>query len=310
MSMVSSGVASSSGSGRIVLRRVGESKSWPSALNPWAMAAQLLRDRSLIWQFARREMTARHRGSMLGMLWLLLQPLVQLGVYTFVFALIWEVRWPGQQPSAPTTGGVSDGMTFAVTLFCGLVVFDILAASVNGAVSLVTSNPNYVKKVVFPLEVLPAARVTATTVLSGGGLLVLMGANLALRGEFSTTAWLFPLVLVPLVMMTAGLTLLVSSLGVFLQDLSVIVSMAVQVLFYLTPILYPSEKLEQLPEWLSGPLAYNPLTPIFEGARSTLVFGSHPDYAGLGMSSVAGGVCLLAGYAVFTKAKRGFADVL
>jgi lipopolysaccharide transport system permease protein len=296
------------------LHRVGAPVTWSQAINPGLMLAQIARDRSLIWQFAQRDVSARHRGSWLGVLWVLLHPLVMLAVYTFVFAIIWEARWSGTPASAaspgPLTGTLAEKATFALTLFCGLVVYEVFSASVTGAPSLIVNHPNYVKKVIFPLEVLPLAQVLAALVLSSVGIGVLLFANLALRHAFSPTLWAFPLVLLPLVLLAAGLTLLLSALGVFLRDLKVIVTVLVQILFFITPILYPAEKLEKLPEWLGSVLSFNPLAPIFEGARRTLVFGQLPDAAGLAYATLVGAVCFLAGYAVFTKAKRGFADVL
>jgi len=294
------------------LRRVGAPVAWSQALDPSRMVGHFLRNRSLIWQFAQRDISARHRGSWLGLLWIVLHPLVMLAVYTFVFAIIWEARWSGTGAGPATTylSALGDKATFAITLFCGLVLFDIFSTSVSNAPSLVINNPNYVKKVIFPLEVLPFAQVTTSLVLSGVGIAILLAANFAFRGTVSSTLWAFPLVLLPLVLLSAGLTFLVSALGVFLRDLKVVVTVLVQILFFMTPILYPAEKLAKLPDWLRDTLSFNPLTPIFEGARDTLVFGILPDFRGLAIATALGGLVLLAGYAVFTKAKKGFADVL
>jgi lipopolysaccharide transport system permease protein len=295
------------------LHRVGAPVTWSQALNPARMVAQIVRDRSLIWQFAQRDIAARHRGSWLGILWVLLHPLVMLAVYTFVFAIIWEARWSetgAGGAAGPLTGTLAEKATFAITLFCGLVVYEVFSVSVSNAPTLVVHNPNYVKKVIFPLEVLPLAQVLAALVLSAVGIGVLLVANLALRHTVSATIWAVPLVLVPLVLLAAGLTMLASSLGVFLRDLRVIVTVLVQILFFMTPILYPAEKLAKLPAWLQSLLSFNPLAPIFESARATLVFGAMPDFAGLAYAAAVGCVAFVIGYAVFTKAKRGFADVL
>lgn len=293
------------------LHRVGAPVKWQQALNPARPLAQIVRDRSLIWQFAQRDIAARHRGSWLGILWVLLHPLVMLAVYTFVFAIIWEARWSSTDAGAgPLVGTMAEKATFAITLFCGLVVYEVFSVSVNNAPTLIVHNPNYVKKVIFPLEVLPLAQVLAAVVLSAVGIGVLLVANLALRHTVSATIWAAPLVLVPLVLLAGGLTMLVSALGVFLRDLRVIVTVLVQILFFMTPILYPAEKLAKLPAWLQSLLSFNPLAPIFESARATLVFGLMPDFAGLAYAGAVGCGAFVVGYAVFTKAKRGFADVL
>lgn len=261
-----------------------------------------------MWQFAKRDVVARHRGSALGPLWVLLQPLITLSIYTFVFAIVWEARW-----SAAGKPGMSDfahKAEFAILLFCGLVVFDIFSASINNAPLMVVNNPNYVKKVIFPLHVLPCSSVLASTMLSGVGIVVLLIANFAFRGEFSTTIWAFPCVLIPLILITTGLSLFISALGVFLRDLKVVVTVFVQILFFMTPILYPIEKLSKLPAWLHKLLTLNPLLYIFEGARDTLVYSKLPDFRALAIATVLGIVLLQLGYAFFMKARRGFADVL
>jgi lipopolysaccharide transport system permease protein len=291
---------------------VGAPVSWSEAFDPVRTLGQIARDRALIWQFAQRDISARHRGSWLGLLWVVLHPLVMLAVYTFVFAIIWEARWSGVEggPASAAPNHFAEKATFAITLFCGLVVYEIFSASVNNAPSLIVHNPNYVKKVIFPLEVLPLAQVLSALILSSVGVGVLLIANFALRQSFSPTIWAFPLVLLPLVLLAAGLTLLVSALGVFLRDLKVVVTVLVQIAFFMTPILYPADKLAKLPDWLRTILAFNPLAPIFEGARATLVFGTLPAFAPLAYATLLGVACFALGYAVFTKAKRGFADVL
>lgn len=269
------------------------------------MAANLWARRGLLWQFAQREIAARNRGSMLGIFWVLLSPLIQLAIYTFVFAVVWEARW-----GEPSNSPARDKLTFALTLFCGLIVFDVFAATVNNASGAIVNQANLVKRVVFPLEVLPLAQLVASVTLLGVSLGVLLAANLALRGEFSATVWAFPLVLLPLVLLAGGVALLVSALGVFLRDMRQIVLVCVQVLFFMTPILYPIERLAKAPGWMRDVLVLNPLAPIFEGARATLLMGHSPDWKGLAIALVAGLVVLQIGYAVFMKAKRGFSDVL
>ncbi len=294
------------------LRRVGRSEPLAALLSPLSLVRSMWGEKgqtwSLMWQFAKRDVVARHRGSALGPLWVIIQPLINLAIYTFVFAVVWEARW-----SAAGDQSMSDmahKAEFAILLFCGLVVFDVFSSSINNAPSLVVNNPNYVKKVIFPLHVLPCAGVLAATVLLGVGVAVLLVANLALRGEFSRTLWAFPLVMVPLVLITTGLSLFISALGVFLRDLRMLVAVFVQILFFMTPILYPIEKLAKLPVWMQHVLGANPLLPIFEGARATLVYGVIPDFRALALVTLLGLVVLQLGYAFFMKARRGFADVL
>lgn len=294
------------------LRRVGRTEPLATLLSPATLVRSLWGENgqtfSLMWQFAKRDVVSRHRGSALGPLWVLLQPLITLAIYTFVFAIVWEARW--SEAGKPGMSDFAHKAEFAILLFCGLIVFDIFSASINNAPLMVVNNPNYVKKVIFPLHVLPCSAVLASTMLSGVGIAVLLTANLAFRGEFSKTIWAFPFVLVPLVLMTTGLSLFISALGVFLRDLKVVVAVFVQILFFMTPILYPIEKLSKLPPWLHSILSLNPLLYIFESARATLVYGQMPDFRALAIITVLGVVLLQLGFAFFMKARRGFADVL
>lgn len=303
--------ASPSAAHASTLRRVGKSEPLLSLLSPLTLIRSCWGENgqtwSLMWQFAKRDIAARHRGSALGPLWVVLQPLITLAIYTFVFAIVWEARWSNADPSKSELAHKAE---FAILLFCGLVVYDIFSATINAAPLLVLNSPNYVKKVIFPLHILPCAGVLSSTVLSGVGIAILLIANLALRGEFSSTVWAYPAVLVPLVLITAGLALFISALGVFLRDLKVIVGVFVQILFFMTPILYPSDRIAKLPQWAQHLLHLNPLLYIFDGARATLVYGTLPDFRALALSTLLGIVLLQLGYAFFMKARRGFADVL
>jgi lipopolysaccharide transport system permease protein len=288
------------------MHRVGSGVTWAEALSPFAAAAALWRARGLLAQFARRDVEARNRGSVLGILWTLLNPLVMLAVYTFVFAVVWEARWEGTAAG----GAVGDKTLFAVTLFAGIITFEVFAVTVNSAPLVIVHNPNFVKRVVFPLEVLPLSTLLAGLAVFACGLAVLALANLVLHRTVSATIWLTPVVLLPLVLMAGGIALLVSALGVFLRDIKPVVSVVTQVLFFTTPILYPASKLAKAPEWMQAVLSANPLTTIFESARDVMVFGRLPDFAGLAVSTLAGVVIFQAGWAVFAKLKRGFADVI
>lgn len=287
------------------LHRVGTVASLAHLLNPIHMVASLWLKRGLIWQFAMREVAARNRGSALGFLWTLLNPLIMLGVYTFVFAIVWEAKWAGAPESA-----ASGTMTFAVTLFCGLICFEIFSSSVNTSPGVIVNNPNFVKKVIFPLEVLPLAQLVASVTLFSISLIVLLLANIILRHTFSTTLWALPLVLLPIVLLAAGFSYIFAALGVFLRDIRNLVQVGVQILFFMTPILYPAAKMQKAPQWVQHILALNPLAGVFESARNVILHGLAPDWRALTIATVAGLVVLQLGYAFFMKSKRGFADVL
>lgn len=280
------------------------------------MARSLWSHRELIGQFARREVAVRHRGSHLGVLWAALHPLLLLAVYTFVFAVVWQARWstPATDPAAPGAAPAGGTGEFALNVLCGIALFEVFSATISVAPSLIVNNPNYVKKVVFPLEILPLATLLSSAALASISLVVLLLGNAVIGSGVSRTLYLFPLVLLPLLMLTAGLAWLLASLGVFLRDLKQLVSgIVLQVLFLLTPIFYPVERLEaspHIPDVAKALLRLNPLAGIVEGGRRTLLHGREPDWAALAISAAAGAAAMILGYAFFMKSKRGFADVI
>ncbi|MBL8763423.1 MAG: ABC transporter permease [Phycisphaerae bacterium] len=264
------------------------------------MIANLWRQRELTWQFVKREVVARHRGTYLGLAWSVVLPLFMLAVYTFIFSVVFKAKWNLSADESPAR--------FAVTMFCGTILFDVFAATVGNAPSVIVNNPNYVKKVVFPLEVLPLALLGSSLVYGAISLVVLLAGVVLLQGYVPATAWLFPLVVLPLLMFSAGLAWFFAGLGVFLRDIRQLISgVLMPVLFFMTPIFYP---IDRVPERFRIVLQLNPLSPIVDSARRVLMWGQAPDWLGLAATAVIGGVVMLLGYAFFMKGKRGFADVL
>lgn len=270
-----------------------------SLLAPAHLVRTLWSRRELIGQFSRRYFYARYRGTHLGAVWAFISPLLMLAVYTFVFNYIFRAR----NPSADVTNS-----QFAVLLFCGISVYGIFSESVTRSSSLVLDNPNYVKKVVFPIEVLPVSSVASSLMFSSFSLLLVVLGTWVTYGRVPWTVVLIPLVLLPLVLLALGLAWFLASLGVFVRDISNLVVLLVsQLLFFLTPIFY---RIENLPEKLKPIAALNPLAHVVEGARRVLVLGEQPDWAALGLVTLAGLLSMQLGYAWFMKSKRGFADVL
>lgn len=279
--------------------RAGDRRPLVAHLNPVAMARGMWSRRELIAQFAHREVASRYRGSALGLFWTLAQPLLMLGVYTFVFAVVFESRWSAESPASTAE--------FGLTLFTGLMLFQVFSQGVSRAPRLILDHPNYVKKVVFPLEALPVAALGATMFYAAVSLLVLVAGKVVIAPRFEWEALLYPLAFVPLVPMTLGLMWFLASLGVYLRDLTHVVGVVLQVLMYMTPIFYP---IDRVPEGIRGVLQLNPMTGIVETARRTLLWGQQPDWAMLGAQTVVALVVMQLGYAWFMKTKRGFADVL
>jgi lipopolysaccharide transport system permease protein len=268
-------------------------------LNPIAMAHNLWRHRDLIRQFTRREVEGRYKGSFLGLFWSFVNPLVLLLIYTFVFGVVFKARWPNAR-----TDNLGE---FAITLFCGLITFTVFSECVGRAPALVVGVPNYVKKVVFPLEILPVSTLGAALFHAGVSLAILLAANLLMSGTLPWTLVFVPLVALPLICLSLGLTWFLSSLGVFIRDIGYTVALIVQALFFLTPIFYA---VENIPEPYRTIIGLNPLTPIVESARRVILWGLPPLWDSLAIALVADGAIMLLGYAWFMKTKKAFADVI
>ena len=258
-----------------------------------------VRNASLLKQFVKRNIAVRYRGSMLGLVWSFVQPLMMLCVYTFVFSVVFKARW-----GIDTGGGRG---AFAVIMFCGMALFNIFSESVNTSCSIVVSNPNFVKKVIFPLEVLPLAQTISTFILGTVWFVLLFLGAIFVFGKISFTMLLLPLVLLPLFLFTLGLSYFVASLGVYVRDTAYVVQVVLQVLFFATPIFYP---IDAVPERFRWPLRLNPLTVLIEEARKVFLYGTLPNWKFLGLAFVISLIVLHLGFVWFNKTKKGFADVL
>jgi lipopolysaccharide transport system permease protein len=268
-------------------------------LNPIRFGRHLWRHRHLVAQLTRREIESRYRGSALGLLWAFVTPLFLLAVYTFVFGTVFKARWPSR-PDAPLA-------QLSVILFCGLIVFNLFAECLNRAGTLIVSVPNYVKKVVFPIEVLPLVVLGSALFQAAVSLALLVAANLFITHEVPVTLLLAPLVCLPLFAISLGLTWVLSSLGVFLRDVSPVIALLLQALFFTTPVFYP---VEAVPPSFRIWLQLNPLTPQIEMFRGVVLWGTLPDWRVYAAWSAGALAIMLAGYAWFMRSKRAFADVL
>ena len=264
-----------------------------------ALARSLWRNRQLIVQMTKREVVGRYKGSVMGLAWSFFNPVFMLTVYTFVFSVVFKARWG--------VDGEESKTQFAVVLFVGMIVHGLFAEVLNRAPGLILSNVNYVKKVVFPLEILPAVSIGAALFHSLISLGVLLIAFVLFNGYLHWTAILAPLVVLPLVILTLGLAWMLASLGVFLRDVGQTIGIITMVMMFLAPVFYPVTALpEEFRPWLMA----NPLTFIIEQAREVLIWGHVPDWTGLGTYTVVAIAIAWAGYAWFQKTRKGFADVL
>lgn len=267
-------------------------------ISPKHMMVSLWCNRSLVKALVHREVVGRYRGSFMGILWSFFNPVFMLAVYTFVFSVIFKARW--------NTG--SDSKTeFALLLFSGLIVFNLFAECVNRAPTLIISNVNYVKKVVFPLEILPW--VTFGSALFHGliSLTVWLVAYVILFENLHFTILLLPLVILPLLFFIMGLSWALASLGVYLRDVSHFTTIVTSVMMFLTPIFYPASA---VPENFRHILLLNPMTTTVEQVRDILFFGNVPDLRILLINMAGAALIACLGFAWFQKTRKGFADVL
>lgn len=268
-------------------------------ISPLALCNSIWRNRQLILQMTKREVVGRYKGSVMGLAWSFFNPVFMLSVYTFVFSVIFKSRW-----------GVDAGESksqFAVVLFVGMIVHGLFAEVLNRAPSLILSNANYVKKVVFPLEILPVVALGASLFHSVISLVVLLAAFALFNGYLQWTALCIPIVLLPLLILTIGLAWMLASLGVFLRDVGQTIGIIMTVMLFLSPVFFPviAMPLKYRP-WLMA----NPLTFIIEQAREVLIWGRMPDWIGLGIYMLIAFVIGWLGFALFQKTRKGFADVL
>ena len=268
------------------------------SISPREAVASFWRNRSLIKALVQREVVGRYRGSVLGILWSFFNPVVMLIIYTFVFSVVFKARW---------SGGSDSKTEFALVLFAGLIVFNLFAECFNRAPSLILSNVNYVKKVVFPLEILPWVALGSALFHTLVSLGVWLIAYIILFGAPHITVLLLPLVLLQLLLFIMGLSWGLASLGVYLRDVSQFIGMATTVLMFLSPIFYP---VTALPEEYRHLLLFNPLTPAIEQARDVLVWGKVPDVTMLSVTLLGAALIAWLGFAWFQKTRKGFADVL
>ena len=267
--------------------------------SPLEMAASLWRNRNLILALTKREVVGRYRGSVMGMTWSFFNPILMLLIYTFVFSVVFKARWG--------VGGDESKTVFAIVLFVGMIVHGLFAECLNRAPGLILSNVNYVKKVIFPLEILPWVALGSALFHTAISLLVLLIAQLILTHQLMWTVLLFPLVLLPMVFATMGLAWFLAGLGVYVRDIGQITGMFTTVLMFLSPVFYP---ISALPEKYQTWLQLNPLTFIIEEGRNTLIFGKMPDIGQWSIMLQVGMFIAWAGFVWFQKTRKGFADVL
>ena len=264
----------------------------------WDAFSHPIQDRKLLRMFIMRDLHARYKNSWAGLLWLVINPIIMLSIYTLVFQHILGVKW-GTQPTS--------GIDFALNLYLGLVVFNIFSESLQAAPTVLRAHSNLIKKVRFPIHILPSIPVGLALCDAALGLSIWALIYVFTLGLPPLTALFLPLVLLPIVLFIMGLNWIVASLSVYMRDITQIVRFAVTGLLFLSPIFFP---LQSMPADLQAILSFNPLAIEIEMLRGIMVGGIAPDFVTYIRFSAFSLLVYVTGYCWFTLTSDGFVDVL
>lgn len=254
--------------------------------------------RSLAFELAKRDVLGRYRGASFGLLWSLISPFLMLMVYSFAFGFVMKARWPQADQGQAH---------YSIILFIGLIVHGFFAECLSRSPTLITGNANFVKRVIFPLEILPWPMVASALFHTFMNFLVFLALHIILDHTIAWTIVLLPLVLLPLVLLALGVSWLLAALGVYLRDIGQITGVLATAMLFLSTAMFPIEALPPQYRWL---LIINPLTFIIDQARAVALWGQMPNWAGLGLYTLCALAVLYFGYTVFRLTRRGFADVI
>ncbi|OKP77117.1 sugar ABC transporter permease [Paenibacillus helianthi] len=261
--------------------------------------SSIYKNKNLITQLTKRDILVKYRGSMLGMIWSILNPLIMLIIYTIVFGEIFKSKW-GNTENEST-------FIFGLTLFTGMIVYNLFSEVLSRSATIIQSNVNYVKKIIFPLEILVV--VLMLTALFNGliSLIVLIIMNIFLGQALSWTILLIPVVLFPIILLSMGLAWFLAALGVFFKDTNYIVTLILQIVLFLSPVFY---SIENVPDYLKGIYNFNPLGIVIQQMREIVLWGEMPNWIQWANITSISLVIFVGGYYFFTKLKGAFADVI
>lgn len=255
-------------------------------------------NRNLLLQLWKRDFSVRYRSGLLGVAWALLNPLMMLALYSFVFVFVFKMRWG----AGPDTKG-----NFVILLFTGLVVHGFFAEFITRAPLLISSHASYVKKVIFPLELLPLVPLLGALINFLIGMVLVALLLFYLQGSVPLTILFLPIVIAPYTLLILGISYFLSATGVFVRDLTHLVGILATVAMFASPVLFP---IENVPEPYRSLLYLNPLTVIVQQLRGVSILGTMPDMLMLGLYLLAACIVFLLGFGWFQAVRKGFADVL
>ncbi len=281
-----------------------EASFWLSAIQPWKFIAVLVKNRSLYLQFTARAIHAEHKGSILGKAWMVLSPLLMMSVYAIAFGLIFGIKY------AEVEGVEQNRWTYGLGIFLSLSIFQLFAEALSTAHGTIIGQPNLCKKVVFPLELLPASLLGVSLFRFFISIVIVLVAIAASGTQLTFSAfWLF-IILVPLILLTLGVVLAFSALGVFIRDLASFTQFLTLAVMYGSAIFYSASDIEEKAPLVWNFLRFNPLLHIIEDARGVILLNQPVQWDSIGFAAICGIVSFVFGYALFAKLKHAFADVL
>ncbi len=263
----------------------------------WRPLLELPRRLDLVVSLTRRELAARYRGSALGILWAMLTPVVMIAIYTFIFAGIFGAKF----------GVNGTAWDYALYIFCGLLPWTMFQEAVQSSSNVIVARANLVKRVVFPLETLPAAQTLVALTTQMFSSLALVVAALIIRREIHLTLLWLPVLVVPQLIATLGAAWLIASLGVFLRDTAQAIGLVLTAWMFLTPIIYPETN---VPKAYRSLININPFTSLVRSYRRIMLEGLAPDWGGLAYFTIFALLLFLFGYWWFARTRKGFADVI
>lgn len=262
------------------------------------LGKSIVHNKNLIWSLAKRNVVGKYKGSFFGLFWSFLNPLILLSIYTFAFSVVFKAKW----------GMEDEGhFDFALILFASLTIFNVFSETISGAPTVILGNPNFVKKVVFPLEILPIVNFVTAIIHFSLSLSIFFLFFFTFRLYIPWTIIFLPVVLIPLSLISIGLSYFLAAVGVYVRDIGFFIGHFLQIMLFTSPVFY---SLDRIPPSIRKIVFLNPVAYILENARYVLVFGKIPSWKVLTVYSCLGLLTLVIGFYVFQKLRKGFADVI
>lgn len=274
----------------------------PHALSPSSPKALLLmlwRQKNLISALTKREIEGRYKGSLFGIFWSVLTPLAMVSVFTFVFGEIFQSKWIGARSA--------NHVDFATALFSGLLIYNLFSECIGKAPYLITSNPNYVKKIIFPLEILSIVTVLAALFHFLVAYAIVVVLVIFSGWDLAWSVLYTPIIILPLLMLVVGFTWILSALGVFLRDIGQIIAPMLTALMFLSPVFYPLSSVNPELQWIYH---LNPITLVVENLRGALLHQQAPDWQGWLVYTLICACVMMVGFLFFQRTRKGFSDVI